>query len=141
MNVCYKRSQRRLKAITATAALLLVILYFMRRLARESLSSSLPVKARRGRKSIINISCILPKVDPFNQDVMKHVRKLSPLKCSEKKRYGTVVGQTLLLDVTGVVKAEMKYIRRPKGDDFGVEYSEAIQLDITKAGFESLSYL
>ena len=78
--------------------------------------------------------CVLPNVDPFRVDIMKLIRKLPPIRCNGKKRYGTVVGQELRLDVNGLRKAEMKYIRRPAGDDFKVEFSEAISIDLTRTG-------
>ena len=94
----------------------------------------IPLEAGTESTELIDAKCLLPNVDPFRADVMKLVRKLPPIKCNGKKRYGTVVGQQLRLDVSELRKAEMKYVRRPKEDDFSIKYSEAIQLDLNTAG-------
>ena len=94
----------------------------------------IPLEAGTESTEFVDAKCLLPNVDPFRPDVMKLVRKLAPIKCNGKKRHGTLVGQDLRVDVNGVRKAEMQYIRRPKGDDFSIKYSETIQLDLNTAG-------
>ena len=134
MALCYKRSRRLSKIIVAIVVTLLVSFFCMRQSAIETFDLVLPLEAHNESTEFVDGKCVLPVVDPFRTDVMMLVRKLSPIKCNGKKRYGKVVEQELQLDVSGLIKVEMKYIRRPDGDDFNVEFSEAIQVDLTSAG-------
>ena len=129
------RGRRRLiKIVCVTGVVFIFASMLFKQFASETFDLVMPLEADNETTEFVDSKCVLPKVDPFRVDVMKLIRKLPPIKCNGKKRYGTVVGQELRLDVNGLRKAEMKYIRRPAGDDFKVEFSEAISIDFTKTG-------
>ena len=100
----------------------------------ESFDLIMPLEADNETTEFVDSKCVLPKVDPFRVDVMKLIRKLPPIKCNGKKRYGTVVGQELRLNVNGLDNAKMMYIIRLEENDFNVGFSEAIAIDLTKTG-------
>ena len=129
-----QRIRRKVKFVTIAAVLCLIFLLLLRELSIDTFDSIIPLEAGNESPEFVDGRCVLPVVDPFRADVMRLVRKLPPIKCNGKKRYGTVTGQELRLDVSGLRKAEMRYIRRPDGDDFNFRFSKAIRLDITSAG-------
>ena len=130
------RNRRKIKFIGIVSVVIVISLFFFRQLTIETFDLVIPLEAGNESTEFVDGKCVLPIVDPFRTDVMNLVRKLPPIKCNGKKRYGTVIGQELRLDVNGLRKAEMKYIRRRDGDDFNVEFSEAIQLDLTNTGMD-----
>ena len=134
MALCCNISRRKSRIIAAIVVTVLVTLFCMRQYAIETFDLVLPLEAHNESTEFVDGKCVLPVVDPFRADVMKLVRKLPPIKCNRMKRYGTVVGQEVHLDVSGLIKVEMKYIRRPHGDDFNVKFSEAIPVDLTTTG-------
>lgn len=79
--------------------------------------------------------CVLPKLDPFRAEIMPLIETLPPLKCREK-RYGVVEGQEIHLNTKGIKSAKMVYIRRPHDDDFSVEYSDPIKIDLNEKGMD-----
>ena len=137
---CYNRRVRRRGKLIAIAAAIVFIFFVLRQLTTETFDLVIPLEAGNESTEFVDGRCVLPVVDPFRADVMRLVRKLPPIKCNGKKRYGTVIGQELRLDVSGLRKAEMRYIRRPDGDDFNFKFSEAIQLDVTKSGINFAVY-
>ena len=129
------RKRRILHTVLLFAVMLLLIsLVAMLLGSFRSYDFVMPLEAGNETTEFVDSKCVLPTVDPFRVDVMELIRKLPPIKCNGKTRYGTVEGQELRLDVNGLRKAEMKYIRRPAGDDFKVEFSEAISIDLARAG-------
>ena len=139
---CYShRSRRKIKFIGIVSAVIIVSLFVLQQLTMETFDLVIPLESGNESTEFVDGKCVLPVIDPFRTDVMNLVRKLPPIKCNGKKRYGTVIGQQLRLDVNGLRKADIKYITRRDGDDFNVEFSEAIQLDLSKTGIEFNSFI
>ena len=77
--------------------------------------------------------CVLPKVDPYRQEILPLVKKLPPLNCGGR-RYGYTQGREIHLKTKEVRAAKMYYIKRPEGDDFKVTLSKEEVIDFNSNG-------
>lgn len=77
--------------------------------------------------------CVLPKVDPYRQEILPLMKKLLPLKCGGR-RYGYAEGREIHLKTKELKAAKMYYIKRPVGDDFKVTLSKEEVIDLNLDG-------
>ena len=86
-------------------------------------------------ESVSGGRCVIPRVDPFRDEAMKHMKNLSKLNCKIKgKYYGEIKGGKLHVTSDAIVDGYIHYIRRPKRGDFSVEFSEKIALKKPSTG-------
>ena len=72
-------------------------------------------------------ACILPQLDPFDKDALKHIKNLNKLKCP-KKYFSRLEESCLIVNVDNVTGAYIEYVKRKENDDDKVEYSDRIKL-------------
>lgn len=69
--------------------------------------------------------CKLPKVNPFDENVMKNIRNYGPLEC-KGQQFSRIENNTLIIESFGAKLKSIVYspIRRPRGDDFSFKYGK-----------------
>ena len=93
--------------------------------ASQKLETKMDFKEIKRHRS--EIACQIPKLDPFDKAIMKHIKKIDKLKCSGKY-YAKLEGGYLSLKIDNVLQAYFQYIMRPPMDDWNVMYSKKIPL-------------
>lgn len=93
--------------------------------ASQKLESKMNSKELKQHKS--QVACQIPKLDPFDKEIMKHIKKINKLKC-RKKYFAKLKSGYLSLKTDNVLQAYFQYIMRPPMDDWNVMYSKKIPL-------------
>ena len=76
-------------------------------------------------------ACFVPKLDPFDKEVMKHIWKINPPDC-HLKAHGSLKDGVLSVQASGVRHAHYRYILRPAGDDFSIQLSSIFPINPKK---------
>ena len=131
--VKYVRSRLILVLFVVSCLVSLVLVYQGTLLYKSSAGK---IRSRTGvlfTKSVHDVACRLPTLDPFHSSVSQFTEDLGKLSC-EGVNYSSFDNNVLRVEGEGIVSAHYRKIERTSGNDFEVSLSDPVKVQKMSAG-------